>query len=55
MEFASEDETEALRKRGRMFWKCRMRNYVSVRTESDDDMQNPVSSHSLVDLTRLYL
>lgn len=48
VEFASEDEIEALRKRGRMFWKCRTRNYVSLHTESEDGMQNPVSSHFLV-------
>lgn len=43
MDFAGEDEIEALRKRGRMFWKCRTRNYVSIHIESEDGMQNPVS------------
>lgn len=47
VEFASEDEIEALRKRGRMFWKCRTRNYVSIHTVSEDGMQNSVSSHFL--------
>lgn len=43
--FASEDVIESLRKRGRMFWKCRFKNYVSLHTELEDDMQNSVSSY----------
>lgn len=43
--FASEDVIEALRKRGRMFWKCRFKNYVSLHSELDDDMQNSVGSY----------
>ncbi|KAL2284101.1 hypothetical protein FJTKL_09096 [Diaporthe vaccinii] len=50
MEFASEGEIEALRKRGRMFWKCRTRNYVSLHTESEDDMQNSMSARFMVDI-----
>lgn len=45
MRFASEDVIEALRKRGRMFWKCRFKNYVSLHTELDNDMQNSVRSY----------
>ncbi|KAG6354986.1 hypothetical protein INS49_004067 [Diaporthe citri] len=50
MEFASEDEIEALRKRGHMFWRCRTRNYVSLHTESEDGMQNPMSARFMVDI-----
>lgn len=40
--FASEDVNEALRQRGHMFWKCRIKNYVSLDTELEDEKQNAV-------------
>ncbi|KAK7697421.1 hypothetical protein SLS64_013559 [Diaporthe eres] len=50
LEFAEQDEVEALRKRGRMFWKCRTRNYVSFHSESEDAMQNAMSARFMVDI-----
>ncbi|KAM0437654.1 hypothetical protein ACHAPT_002018 [Fusarium lateritium] len=44
IEFASDAVVEALRKRGRMFWECRFRNYVEYTTEEDDGIQNSLES-----------
>ncbi|KAM0543609.1 hypothetical protein ACHAPJ_012196 [Fusarium lateritium] len=40
---------EVLRKRGRMFWKCRFRNYVSCVAGADDEFQNPMESRFMID------
>jgi hypothetical protein len=47
MEFASRETIEALRNRGRMFWKCRHRNYVQYTGAIDDGMQVSVCMHPL--------
>lgn len=47
MEFASRETIEALRRRGRMFWKCRHRNYVQYTGAIDDGMQVSVCTHLL--------
>ncbi|KZL65862.1 AAA family ATPase [Colletotrichum tofieldiae] len=49
MEYASEGIVETLRKRGRMFWKCRHRNYVSPSRFSDDVVQASSDSRFMVD------
>lgn len=40
--YASSEVVEALRQRGRMFWKCRFRNYVSLAGEVSEDIQDSV-------------
>jgi hypothetical protein len=42
IEYASSEVAEALRQRGRMFWKCRFRNYVSHAGEMSEDIQDSV-------------
>jgi hypothetical protein len=42
IEYASSEVAEALRQRGRMFWKCRFRNYVSLAGEMSEDIQDSV-------------
>ncbi|KAF5695355.1 AAA family ATPase [Fusarium denticulatum] len=51
IEYASNDTTEALRKRGRMFWKCRFRNYVGLFQEVSDEVQDSIGSRFMVDIT----
>lgn len=37
--------TENLRERGKMFWRCRSRNYVCFKSFVDDGIKTAVSSH----------
>ena len=39
IDYASDGLAESLRKRGKMFWKCRRRNYVQYIGALDDGMQ----------------
>ncbi|KAF4984482.1 hypothetical protein FZEAL_330 [Fusarium zealandicum] len=50
MEFASAAIVEALRNRGRMFWKCRLRNYVSYSTEAGNELESSMGSRFMVDI-----
>ncbi|KAK1983518.1 ATPase [Colletotrichum cereale] len=49
MDYASNGTVEGLRKRGRMFWKCRHRNYVSSSRFSDDVIQASSDFRFMVD------
>ncbi|KAF5535709.1 AAA family ATPase [Fusarium phyllophilum] len=51
IEYASNDTTEALRKRGMMFWKCRFRNYVGLSQDGVDEVPDSVGSRFMVDIT----
>jgi hypothetical protein len=42
IQYASNEVFEALHQRGRMFWKCRFRNYVSLAREMSEDVQDSV-------------
>ncbi|KXH32881.1 ATPase [Colletotrichum simmondsii] len=42
VKYANPGVEESLRQRGRMFWKCRRRNYVHSRSFSDDDIRRSV-------------
>ncbi|KAF4447967.1 hypothetical protein F53441_8558 [Fusarium austroafricanum] len=50
IEYASDETTEALRKRGRMFWKCRFRNYVGLDQEMSEEIQDSIGSRFMVDI-----
>ncbi|KIL93768.1 hypothetical protein FAVG1_02329 [Fusarium avenaceum] len=50
IEYASSEVVEALRQRGRMFWKCRFRNYVSLAGEMSEDTQDSIGSRFMVDI-----
>jgi hypothetical protein len=43
LRYATPEVKEALRKRGRMFWRCRHRNYIRYNANDDDVIQNSVS------------
>lgn len=45
--FSHEDVsiTNSLRERGKMFWRCRGRNYVCYKSFVDDGIKTAVSSH----------
>ncbi|KAK2031771.1 P-loop containing nucleoside triphosphate hydrolase protein [Colletotrichum zoysiae] len=47
--YASPGVEDSLRQRGRMFWKCRRRNYVYSRSVSDDDIRRSADSRFMVD------
>ncbi|KAK1969316.1 P-loop containing nucleoside triphosphate hydrolase protein [Colletotrichum sublineola] len=49
VEYASPGVKDSLRERGRMFWKCRQRNYVYSRSFSDDDIRRSADSRFMVD------
>ncbi|KAF5586166.1 AAA family ATPase [Fusarium pseudocircinatum] len=51
IEYASNETTKALRSRGRMFWKCRFRNYVGLSQETNDEVQDSNGSRFMVDIT----
>ncbi|KAM0444957.1 hypothetical protein ACHAQK_002495 [Fusarium lateritium] len=42
IEYASHEVADALRQRGRIYWKCRLRNYVSLAGEMSEDIQDSV-------------
>ncbi|KAM0224113.1 hypothetical protein ACHAQD_002484 [Fusarium lateritium] len=50
IEYASSEVAVALRQRGRMFWKCRFRNYVSLTGEMSEDIQDSTGSRFMVDI-----
>ncbi|KAF4989035.1 hypothetical protein FGRMN_9407 [Fusarium graminum] len=50
MKYASNEVSQALFERGRMFWKCRFRNYVSLSGEISGDIQDSVGSRFMVDI-----
>ncbi|KAG5659545.1 hypothetical protein KAF25_002104 [Fusarium avenaceum] len=50
IEYASSEVAEALRQRGRMFWKCRFRNYVSLAEDMIEDIQDSIGSRFMVDI-----
>ncbi|KAH6954262.1 P-loop containing nucleoside triphosphate hydrolase protein [Fusarium avenaceum] len=50
IEYASSEVAEALRQRGRMFWKCRFRNYVSLSGDMNEDIQDSIGSRFMVDI-----
>jgi hypothetical protein len=43
MDYCDNDIVDSLRRRGRMFWKCRRRKYVSARGAPEDHHYNAVS------------
>lgn len=43
IQFASDEVVKAIRNRGKMFWRCRFRNYVSYSSEGDGGIYNTVS------------
>ncbi|KAF3797109.1 hypothetical protein GCG54_00009079 [Colletotrichum gloeosporioides] len=49
--YASAETIQALQQRGRMFWKCRYRNYVTSRGFSGDGLQNSVQYYLYFSLT----
>ncbi|KAI1061472.1 hypothetical protein LB506_011912 [Fusarium annulatum] len=49
--YASHEAPEALQRRGRLFWKCRFRHYVALTEETSDDVQDPIVSRFMVDIT----
>ncbi|KAM5353338.1 hypothetical protein ACJZ2D_016760 [Fusarium nematophilum] len=49
-DFASEETVAALLRRGKMFWKCRKRNYVFHRELAGDGTQSSVDSRFMVDM-----
>ncbi|KAF5696351.1 AAA family ATPase [Fusarium globosum] len=51
VKYASHETTEALRRRGRMFWKCRSRNYVGLSQETSEEVQDSIGSRFMVDIT----
>ncbi|KAF9773311.1 hypothetical protein IL306_008916 [Fusarium sp. DS 682] len=48
--YASHETTDALRKRGRMFWKCRLRNYVELAQEMSEEIQDSIGSRFMIDI-----
>lgn len=51
MRFGSEQVVQTLRDRGRMFWKCRIRKYVSyANTNAADDTQDITDSRYMIDI-----
>lgn len=42
IEYASSEIADALRKRGKMYWKCRFRNYVGLAQETSEEIQDSV-------------
>ncbi|KAH7200987.1 hypothetical protein BKA60DRAFT_528147 [Fusarium oxysporum] len=50
IDYASHETTEAIRKRGRMFWKCRLRNYVGLAQEASEEIQDSIGSRFMVDI-----
>lgn len=44
LKHVSSDIVEKLRRRGRTFWKCRVRNFVSYQEHENNDTENHVSS-----------
>ncbi|SCV34357.1 related to TOB3 (member of AAA-ATPase family) [Fusarium fujikuroi] len=51
VKYASHETTEALRKRGKMFWKCRFRNYVGLSQEISQEVQDSIGCRFMVDIT----
>ncbi|KAF4843689.1 ATPase family AAA domain-containing protein 3 [Colletotrichum siamense] len=49
IEYATSETVQALEERGRMFWKCRHRNYVSSSRFSDDSLKASPDSRFMVD------
>ncbi|KXH60986.1 ATPase [Colletotrichum salicis] len=47
--YANPGVEDSLRQRGRMFWKCRRRNYVYSRSFPDDDIRRSADSRFMVD------
>ncbi|KAF5253481.1 hypothetical protein FANTH_1552 [Fusarium anthophilum] len=48
--YASHEIAEALRNRGRMFWKCRIRNYVELAEDMSEKVQDSIGSRFMVDI-----
>ncbi|SCO50252.1 related to TOB3 (member of AAA-ATPase family) [Fusarium fujikuroi] len=51
VDYASHEAIEALRKRGKLFWKCRFRNYVGLSQEANEEVQDSIGSRFMVDIT----
>ncbi|KAF5548901.1 AAA family ATPase [Fusarium mexicanum] len=51
IDYASDETTQALRKRGRMFWRCRVQNYVEISQHTSDQVQDSIGSRFMVDIT----
>lgn len=47
IEYASSEIADALRKRGKMYWKCRFRNYVGLAQETSEEIQDSVNPPDL--------
>ncbi|RGP70042.1 hypothetical protein FSPOR_4334 [Fusarium sporotrichioides] len=50
IEYASDEIVDALRKRGKMYWKCRFRNYVGLAQETSEEIQDSIGSRFMVDI-----
>ncbi|KAM0296872.1 hypothetical protein ACHAPM_010058 [Fusarium culmorum] len=50
IEYASSEIADALRKRGKMYWKCRFRNYVGLAQETSEEIQDSIGSRFMVDI-----
>ena len=50
MQFASAELTEKCRRRGKTFWKCRTRNFVSYQDSGTESIQNLVSAFIIYSL-----
>ncbi|QPC72221.1 hypothetical protein HYE68_002973 [Fusarium pseudograminearum] len=50
IEYASGEIADALRKRGKMYWKCRFRNYVGLAQETGEEIQDSIGSRFMVDI-----
>jgi hypothetical protein len=50
IEYASNKIADALRRRGRMYWKCRFRNYVRLAQETGEEIQDYLGSRFMVDI-----
>ncbi|KAM0388622.1 hypothetical protein ACHAQC_009659 [Fusarium culmorum] len=50
IEYAGSEIADALRKRGKMYWKCRFRNYVGLAQETSEEIQDSIGSRFMVDI-----
>ncbi|CZR51366.1 related to TOB3 (member of AAA-ATPase family) [Phialocephala subalpina] len=48
--FADHEVSEALRDRGKMFWECRLQNYVCYRRDAATRVQSPSDARYMIDI-----
>ena len=47
LKYASSEIVNKLRRRGKIFWKCRVQQFISYQESEKDNMQNPVSFEAI--------